>query len=106
MDAVAVATRCDDQESKMDEMDFNSWMKELVGLGPMPPLAAAAADWLTVGNWPAQGWESLPISSRSRCSRQHFVLQRCDALELETGKREAMIFVELPRTCIFPAEFL
>lgn len=32
MDAIAVATRRDDQESKMDEMDLSSGMKEwLVG---------------------------------------------------------------------------
>lgn len=70
------------------------WISVL-GLGPVPPL----------GNWPAREGESLPIS-RSPRSRQHLVLQRRDALEPETLKREAMILVELPRTCIFPAELL
>lgn len=94
MDAIAAATRHHHQQS---EMDFNCWMRAWLD---WCRLLLLAAGWLAVGNWPALGWRSLPISSRSRRSRQHFVLQ------LETAKREAMIFVELPRTCRFPAEFL
>lgn len=51
----------------------------------------AAIDWLAVANWPALGWERRPISSGG----QRFVLQRCDALELQRLKREAMILAQL-----------